>query len=220
MRPALLFAVLRPEPGDLADFYAWYEAEHVAGRLGMPGFDQAHRYRTDDDTDRGILLYELDGLAALQTPEYRALQESTRSVTEQRMGGLRQFVRVTGEVIQEYGEAAGPAPLLYAVAFAAPAADLDRLDAWYQDEHVPALLEADTWLGVRVVDVAASNTGWTRLALHRLADESALSSPERRAAGRTPGRERLAELAWFQQSSRFLGRQVGRFDTVDAARDE
>ena len=214
---AVLLAVLRPEPADVPDFYRWYEAEHVTGRLSVDGFDAAHRYRTDDDSDRGILLYELDDLSALSTPDYRALQARTADETQRRMGALQQFVRVTGEVVQEQGEATGPAPVLFVVAFAAPDDDLDELDAWYRDEHVPALLECDEWLGVRLVDVADSNTGWSRVALHRLADVSALSSPERQAAADTPGRHRLVEHQWFGQSTRFVAHGVDRFDSLEQA---
>jgi hypothetical protein len=209
---AVLLAVLRPEPSDVPDFYSWYEAEHVTGRLGVPGFTDAHRYRTDDDPDRGILVYELDDLDVLTTPKYKELQAATAEATQTRMGGLQQFVRVTGEVVQEHGEATGPAPLLFVVAFTTPAEDMAELDAWYENEHVPGLLKADAWLGVRLVDVSDSNTGWTRVALHRLADESALSSPERKAAVDTPGRERLAEKPWFNESTRFVARGVPRFD--------
>lgn len=209
---AVLLAVLHPEPPDAGAFYSWYEAEHVTGRLGMPGFTDAHRYRTEGESDRGILIYELDGMQALATSEYQALQSRTAEATKQRMGGLRQFVRVTGKVVQEHGEATGAAPLLFVVAFAAPAEDLGLLDAWYRDEHVPALLEAESWLGVRIIDVADSNVGWTRVAIHRLADRSALSSKEREAAGETPGRERLAERPWFGKSARFVADGVERFD--------
>lgn len=214
---AVLLAVLRPEPTDVPDFYRWYEAEHVTGRLAVDGFDDAHRYRTDDDFDRGILVYELDGLPALSTPEYRDLQARTAEATQQRMGALRQFVRVTGQVVQEHGDAVGPAPMLFVVAFAAPAEDLELLDAWYRDEHAPALLECKEWLGVRLIDVADSNTGWTRVALHRLADASALTSPERQAAADTPGRHRLVERPWFGQSARFVAHAVDRFDTPEPA---
>lgn len=209
---AVLLAVLRPEDADRDDFYSWYEAEHVTGRLAIPGFGSAHRYCSVNDPDRGLLLYELDDLETLQTQEYRDLQARTAGATKQRMGGLQQFHRVTGDVIQSHGESDGLAPLLFVVAFAAPAEDLAELDAWYRDEHVPALLRADAWLGVRLVDVSDSNTGWSRVALHRIASESALSSPERKAAGDTPGRRRLAERAWFNRSTRFIAEHVERFD--------
>lgn len=213
---AVLLAALRPDDGDAEDFYSWYEAEHVAGRMAMPGFLDAHRYVSDDDPDLGLLIYELDGLDALATEEYRDLQARTADTTRTRMGGLRQFVRVTGEVIQEHGDAGGPAPLLFAVAFTAPESDLADLDSWYREEHVPMLLEAEAWRGTRLVNVAESNTPWSRVAVHRLADPSALESPERRAAADTPRRHELASRAWFNASTRYTATAVSRFDRASS----
>lgn len=215
---AVLLAVLHPEEPDVADFFSWYEAEHVAGRMAMPGFLDAHRYVSDDDPDLGLLIYELDGMEALGTAEYRKLQADTADATRTRMGGLRQFVRVTGEVIQEHGDAVGPAPLLFVVAFSVPESDLAELDSWYQEEHAPMLLEAEAWQGVRLVDVADSNTTWSRVAIHRLADASALDSSERRAAAEGPRRRALASREWFNASTRYTGTAVDRLDLVPSRR--
>jgi hypothetical protein len=215
---AVLLAVLRPEDDDAEDFFTWYEAEHVVGRLAVPGFRDAHRYRATDDPGTGILVYELDALDTLATPQYRKLQSDTEEATRTRMGALSTFIRVTGEVIQEHGEADGPAPLLFVVAFAVPEDEVDDLDAWYAHEHVPTLLQADAWLGVRLVDVADSNTGWTRVAIHRLADVSALEAPERKAAGETEWRKRLGERPWFLASARYTATGVDRFDLATSGR--
>lgn len=215
---AVLLAVLRPEADDVDDFFTWYEAEHVNGRLAMPGFLDAHRYVSEDDRDIGLLIYELDGLDALATEEYRTLQAGTAATTQARMGGLRQFVRVTGEIIQEHGDVDRVAPLLFVVAFSAPESDLDELDAWYREEHAPMLLKAEAWRGVRLVDVAESNAPWTRVAIHRLADASALESPERRAAGETPRRRELAARPWFNAATRYTVRAVDRLDLASSRR--
>lgn len=215
---AILLAVLHPEKADVTDFFTWYEAEHVAGRMAMPGFLDAHRYVSADDPDHGLLIYELDGMEALATDHYRRLQADTADATRTRMGGLRQFVRVTGKVIQEHGEADGPAPLLFVVAFAAPENDLAELDSWYRDEHAPMLLKAEAWRGVRLVDVADSNTTWSRVAIHRLADASALDSAERRAAAEGPKRRALASRDWFNASTRYTATAVDRLDVVSSRR--
>lgn len=215
---AVLLAVLRPEDNDTDDFFSWYEAEHVVGRLAVPGFVDAHRYRSTDDPGMGVLVYELDGLDTLATEKYLDLQAATAEATRTRMGGLREFVRVTGEVIQEHGEATGPAPLVFVVAFRVPDDEVADLDGWYANDHVPMLLKADGWLGVRLVDVSDSNTGWTRLAIHRLADASALDAPERKAAGETEWRRRLGEKPWFRSSVRYTGAAVDRFDLATTGR--
>lgn len=209
---AVLLAVLRPEDNEAEDFFSWYEAEHVVGRLAVPGFLGAHRYRSTDDPGTGILVYELDGLDTLATEEYLDLQAATAEATRKRMGGLQSFVRVVGEVIQEHGDTTGPAPLVFVVAFTVPDDEVADLDAWYANDHVPMLLAADAWRGVRLVDVSDSNTGWTRMAIHSLADASALEAPERKAAGETEWRRRLGERPWFGSSVRYTAAAVDRFD--------
>jgi hypothetical protein len=215
---AVLLAVLRPQPHDVDDFFAWYEAEHVTGRLAMPGFRNAHRYVCEDDSEPGLLIYELDELGALSTEEYRELQAGTATTTQARMGALRQFVRVSGRVIQEHGEGSGPSPLIFVVAFAVPEQDLDELDSWYQEEHAPMLLKNQAWCGIRLVDVRESTTAWTRMAIHRLADVSALTSPERRAAGQTPRRHELGMKAWFSGGTRYTARAVESLHPVSPGR--
>lgn len=215
---AVLLAVLRPNANDVDDFFTWYEAEHVTGRLAMPGFLDAQRYVSEDDRDMGLLIYELDGLHVLATDEYRALQARTAETTQTRMGGLDRFVRVTGTVIQEHGDVDAAASLLFVVAFSAPESDLGELDGWYREEHAPMLLKAAAWRGVRLVDVAESNTPWTRVAIHRLADASALESPERRAAGETPRRHKLAARPWFNASTRYTVKAVDRLDSASRRR--
>ncbi|SIM59185.1 hypothetical protein [Micromonospora cremea] len=218
MSAAVLLAVLRPKADDVDDFFTWYEAEHVTGRLAMPGFLDAHRYVSEDDHDMGLVIYDLASLDVLSTEAYRALQARTAATTQTRMGGLDQFVRVTGEVIQEHGDVAAAVPLLFVVAFSAPRSDLDDLDAWYREEHAPMLLKAAAWRGVSLVDVTGSNTPWTRVAIHRLADASALESPERRAAGEAPRRQQLAARPWFNAGTRYRVRAVDRLDSASRRR--
>lgn len=195
---AVLLAVLRPEDADVADFFAWYERDHVTGRMAMPGFLDAHRYVAADDPDLGLLIYELDSLDALSSPQYQALQAATNAATQSRMGRLRTFVRVTGTVIQEYGAAHGAAPALQVVAYAVPGDELADFDQWFRQVNAPALLATRAGQGGRLVAVSESNTGWNRVAVHRLADRAALVNPA--AADR------------WQASSHYPVTAVDRFD--------
>ena len=89
--------------------------------------------------------------------------------------------------------------VVYAVFFAVPTERQADFDAWYATDHVPILMEETRWLGVRrfeIVDGAPEN--FNRMALHYLADKSALESDARRKARATPWRAKLAEEAWFK----------------------
>jgi hypothetical protein len=189
---AVLVAVLRPEEAELEDFYTWYETEHVAGRLAMPGFLGAHRYVSDADPHLGLLIYELDGLDALATERYLSLQAATSATTQTRMGRLRQFVRVTGRVILEHGDLHGPAPSLLLEAFRVPQSEAEDFDSWFREERAPWLIEAQGWQRVQLVQVAESNMPWSRLVLHRGTGLSAVDSPRLRDTTRTPGRRDVA----------------------------
>jgi hypothetical protein len=56
------------------EFNAWYDSEHMAERLAIPGFRSARRWVADVAPGEGKYLatYELDSPAVLQSPEYLA----------------------------------------------------------------------------------------------------------------------------------------------------
>jgi hypothetical protein len=210
MTDAMLYARLDPGPDDARDFYAWYEDTVVPGRMGVPGFRRARRFRARDRGSLGLMVYDVDDLEVLSGPDYRALQAATATVTSERLGALESFERATGTVVHTQGEV-GDGTHLFVVGFAVPDDAVDELDRWYAEEHGPMLLEAPGWDGFRVLDVTESNTGLRRIALHELSDLAALDAPERAAAGSTEWRARLAEEPWFAGSQRCVYDAVSTF---------
>ena len=84
-----------------------------------------------------------------------------------------------------------------------------EFDRWYEDEHVPVLLEAGDWLRVRRYRVLDGTGGpWTHLALHELASTGVMDSPERARARKGPLRDVLAGNDWFARSGRWLYEQI------------
>jgi len=76
--PAFLALWNGVRPGHEHEYEAWHGLEHAPERLGAPGFRAATRYREEGGRDY-FTLYELDGLQALETPEYDELmREPTR----------------------------------------------------------------------------------------------------------------------------------------------
>jgi hypothetical protein len=70
----LLLTMTEPPPAMEEEFNAWYDDEHMAERLAIPGFRSAQRWVTDCPPGGGKYLatYELDSLAVLESAAYLA----------------------------------------------------------------------------------------------------------------------------------------------------
>ena len=102
---------------------------------------------------------------------------------------------------------------LFCVGLSVPADVRGEFLAWYEQEHLPILLECRGWDGCRFVEAPASH-GCQFFALHQLSDRSGLESPERARSRATPWFERLKRFDWFDEPfTRTLYRRV-----EDAAR--
>ena len=71
-RRGLLLTITEPPLAMEEEFNAWYDTEHLAERLAIPGFRSARRWVMDCPPGQGKYLatYELDSLAVLNSPEY------------------------------------------------------------------------------------------------------------------------------------------------------
>ena len=70
----LLLTMTEPPPAMEEEFNAWYDDEHMAERLAIPGFRSALRWVADCKPGEGKYLatYELDSPGVLQSPAYLA----------------------------------------------------------------------------------------------------------------------------------------------------
>jgi len=73
-RRGLLLTMTEPPPAMEEEFNAWYDDEHMAERLAIPGFRSARRWVADVAPGEGKYLatYELDSLAVLTSAAYLA----------------------------------------------------------------------------------------------------------------------------------------------------
>jgi hypothetical protein len=208
-----------PAPEWEAEFNDWYDHEHIPVRMGAPGFQGAQRYRNVDKPDY-LAVYDMATAGALATPEYQKIKGQPSAQTKQMLTGVSGFTRYIGEALGEVRrpgvEAPEAAPILYAVFFNVPQPAQEEFDAWYEQDHVPTLMKCKDWLMVRRFRIIDGDPEkWNRLALHYLADTSALQSPERAEARRSPWRDKLAKEPWFggkysvfaAQGERFKARQ-------------
>lgn len=74
MNRGLLLTLTEPPPHMEEEFNAWYDGEHLAERLAIPGFRSATRWVADVPRGAGKYLatYELDNLAVLSSAPYLA----------------------------------------------------------------------------------------------------------------------------------------------------
>ncbi len=94
MPGGLLLVTMQP-PSDMEDeFNDWYDCEHFPERRALPGFLSASRWAAIEGWPRYLALYELESVAAMETPEYRAVSGEraspwSRRVVPRTLGRLR-----------------------------------------------------------------------------------------------------------------------------------
>lgn len=202
---AILFSEMTPEYDWEDRFNRWYDTHRIPLRMAAPGFLSAQRYKNAERPNY-LVVYELDDLAALETPEYRKIDAPPNGETRWMLANASGISRYVGEQIAEQRRDDAPAdptqaPILYAVFFSVPDERADEFNAWYDQEHTPMLLGCADWLCCRRFFVSdADPQPWTHLALHYLADMRAFDAPERAASRETEWRRRLADEPWFNAS--------------------
>src|SRR5690606_4511057 len=114
----------------------------------VPGFAGAQRYRRN--ARDYLAVYDLDAPAVLQSPDYAAVKDNPSDQTRWMLGAVDNFTRYIGRPVGTVVGAGGAdfldAPILYAVLFTVPEERLDEFDSWYEEDHVPLLLESPDWL--------------------------------------------------------------------------
>jgi hypothetical protein len=127
-----------------AEFNRWYNEEHLAERLGVPGFLSAARYEAVKGGPKHLAVYELESPAVLQSTAYKKVSSNPTEWTR-RSGPTAigtNFIRNVYTQIH-------PAAVTAAVAQSgmAPALQLGRMDVpaevdaefnnWYNTIYVP-----------------------------------------------------------------------------------
>lgn len=201
---AVLFSEMTPDVAWAEDFHKWYNEHHIPIRMAAPGFTGAQRY-ADAEGPGFLAVYDMDNSGALRTPEYGKIKGEPSEQTAWMLKNVAGFTRYIGTQIglqlQEGVDEAAmlQAPVLYAVMFDVPEDRLADFDEWYDVDHVPLLLGCKDWLGCRRYALEDSHPHqFNRMALHYLADASALQSDARAAARASAWRDRIAAEPWFK----------------------
>jgi hypothetical protein len=178
------------------EFNDWYDTEHVPERARTPGFINCERWIGADDPKISIATYDLETLAVLQTPAYRAIAGANLSPWSKRVTGkCARICRFEAEQTLP-GNLAAPASGANAMLFfamnSAPEAERDFND-WYDREHVPALAAVPGCLAARRFRIVngTSEGNQRYLALYHLASVEVQVSAAWKKAVETPWTQRI-----------------------------
>jgi hypothetical protein len=206
--PGLLF-VMTDIPAEIEpEFNDWYDREHIPERLAVPGFAGARRYRAVEGAPAYQALYDLESVAVLDTPAYKRLNEAPSEWSKRIVPRFRNAHR--GVYAQVFPEgAAAPAPAgteaLLLVGLAPPPGYEEEFDAWYNQEHIPALSRVPGVLRAR--RFAPVDGSQRYLAVYELADADVPLGEAWRQAAETPWtlRQRaLPRTIWLRVRSHAL----------------
>jgi hypothetical protein len=199
---SILFSEMTPQAAWEEKFNHWYDTEHIPVRMVLDGFLGAQRYRSVEQ-DRYLVVYDMASQAALKTPGYQVVKDQPSEQTRWMLENVTGFTRYLADEIGTAGTLnaqTAQAPLLFAAMFSVPEDELKNFDQWYVEDHLPILLECPDWLAARRFAITSGDPGrYNRLALHYLASDAALNSPQRERARNTPWRGEMATKPWFKQ---------------------
>ena len=146
-----LLAVWMDPPQEMEDeLNRWYEEEHLADRMSVPGFLSARRYVCLRGTPRYFAFYELDNLDVLAGDAYQKLSQNATPWTRRVIDSMTTVVRREYELLTSAGAAADePAPFTLLVHLETEPEHEGELNDWYDNEHLAALAAVPGVLGAR-----------------------------------------------------------------------
>ena len=102
MNRGLLLTLTEPPPAMEEEFNAWYDGEHLAERLAIPGFRSAQRWVADVPPGAGKYLatYELVSLAVLSSAAYLRRFENPTPWSKRCLGKTLVFRRWACEQVE------------------------------------------------------------------------------------------------------------------------
>ncbi len=123
--PGQLLVWTDVDPAFEPDFNRWYDREHMAERVAIPGFRWARRYRAAS-SPRYLALYRTDNLGVFTSVAYRHAFANQSLWSTTNFARMRNPIRRVGAIEIERGAGTGSA--LGVVTFPAGPVDVSALD--------------------------------------------------------------------------------------------
>ncbi|MBL4721638.1 MAG: hypothetical protein JKY20_10965 [Alphaproteobacteria bacterium] len=193
------------------EFHDWYDLEHIPEREAVPGFGVCERWIGDTDPTFAVATYDLDTIDVLQSDAYKAIAYDNLSVWSKRVTSMcTRLLRFDGTQINPGDESvpAGAGGLLVNAMNVTPEAE-DDFNAWYDEEHLPALLAVPGTLTAMRYRSAVEGEGVRRyVAIYFLESPDVARSDAWKAAVDTPWSARVRPH--FRDHLRILTRRYVR----------
>jgi len=192
----LLVAGFNFSPAAEDEFNDWYDTEHIPERQRVPGFVNCERWIGAADPKISIPTYDLESLEVLKSPPYRAIAGENLSPWSKRVTAkCRRICRFEAEQTLPGNKAApksGANAMLFFAMNPLPEAEAD-FNAWYDQEHVPALAAVPGCLLARrfKIRTGVSEGNHRYLALYHLASPDVQASAAWQKAVDTPWTHRI-----------------------------
>src|SRR5215470_2843086 len=194
MAKGLLLAVFDFSSAHADEFHDWYDLEHIPERRAIAGFGACERWIGAEVPTLSVATYDLDSIDVLRSDAYRAIAYDNLSVWSKRVTSMcKRLLRFEGTQMTP-GDAAAPqgaGALLLNAMNVAPEAEAD-FNAWYDQEHIPALGAVPGSLAARRYRSTGPAGGTHRyVAIYHLASPDVARSAAWQAAADTPWSARV-----------------------------
>lgn len=194
MARGLLVAAFDFSTAHADEFHDWYDLEHVPERQAVPGFGTCERWLSDEEASIAVATYDLDSIEVLRSDAYKAVAYDNLTVWSKRVTAMcRRLLRFEGTQITPGDEAApeGAGGLLLNALNVATEIE-DDFNAWYDEEHIPALLGVPGTLAARRYRSGEDPDGSHRyVAIYHLESPDVARSDAWKTAVDTPWSERM-----------------------------
>jgi hypothetical protein len=191
------------------EFHDWYDTEHLPERERVPGFLQCERWIGVDDPKVSVATYDLETVAVLKSPGYRAIGGENLSPWSKRITSrVERLMRFEGDQILP-GDELPPKTaggLLVNAMNIAPEFEAE-FNEWYDKEHIPALRAVPGVLSARRFRATSSGT-LKYVALYHLTGPAVQESAEWKRARESDWTSRLAPH--FRDHLRLVCRRYAR----------
>lgn len=188
----IIFDYVRARGPEGVRFDVWYCGEHLC-ELAKTVQGAALRRYAAPARAAYLAVGEIDGAraapAAIDLPELPAMVAHAERFIGEPLATKRRR-DASADVIES--------AIVYPAFLRVPDERMDEVCRWYDEEHLPMLMDCPQWAMARRFRIApGQGLDWTHVALHYLSDIRALQSPQRDAARKTPWRDALIAEGWF-----------------------